>query len=155
MEFAPLKYQIAEKIKYSPLLPYLNQEQKSLPIFESSVKKIKKQNPLIESREDLRLEIEGEEILELEMDTGLVSVENETEWDFYGTYEVDRMNYKQINTEATHQFDIDNVYFDPNQFSIINTISNENENKRVLLDEFPELKCVINNELGFALEKKK
>lgn len=154
-EFSPLKFQIAEKLRHSPLLKSLSQESRSVPLFEDSAKA-----PLIQrlsagaSDGDFENDAEIEE-LELGPDSGLVPNQSDLEWDHFRAYHADSARYKAVDTDTSHQFDIDNLYFDPNQFSIINKITNSSQDKRILLEEFPELKSLINNDLGFALEKKR
>ena len=165
-EFAPLKYQIAEKLKHSPLLKELGKPQKLIPLFGPEPAKSKSLHLLGDSAQTNKIEEPGrppksheseEELeLEFELEPRLVPKEPEGEVnDFYGTYSVDEVNFKTINVEDTHQFDIDNLFFDPNLFSIVNTISSSQKEKRVLLNQFPELRALINKDLGFALQKKK
>jgi hypothetical protein len=166
VEFAPLKYQIAEKLKHSMLLKEFTQPQRFIPLFSEapSIRETKllaeQMNPnnLLKDPSKEREEEEDMELeLELEMEGAIVSAQEEFEVEasVYGGYSVDQINYKTVNLEDTHQFDIDNMFFDPNLFSIVNTIKNSSENKKALLDEFPEIMSLINNDLGFAFEKKK
>lgn len=139
------------------MLGSLDKPRRSLPLFEDSLRRAAPVARLAERREGSGGEQWGPEgeIQELELELEGQLPGNESEWDFYGTYEVDSTRFKAVGREATHQFDVDNLFFDPNQFSIVNSISNSSANKRLLLEEFPELKTLINNDLGFALQKKK
>lgn len=154
-EFAPLKFQIAQKLKHSRLLPTLGQKSRLIPLFEDSVQSSLAQNLLPENPGKDTRPINETQELQFNSESELLPTGNESEWDFFGTYSVGSEQFKEGNLEGNHQFDVDNLYFDPNQFSIINTITNASSDKRVLLEEFPELKSLINNELGFALQKKR
>ena len=59
------------------------------------------------------------------------------------------------NFEDREFLDIENEFYDPDQFRISYSVKEDCADKRCLLEEYPEIKTLVNSDLGFTLQVKK